>query len=210
MNAKVCCGCKKNKTLDEYTPSKKGKLGRISRCRECMRLVNKANRDKAKPIRKHKRSINFSKVGNGENVIYLNDGKYTIIDKEDYDRVSKYVWYYLNSGYAINNNCKTKKHKLLHRFIMNAPKDKNVDHINGNKLDNRKKNLRLCCQHINGLNRTSLNKNNTSGYRNVSFDNKSKKWRAFIKINGNQIHLGYFENPQDGSNAVEKFLSNTK
>ena len=73
-----------------------------------------------------------------------------LIDDEDYPKVSKYIWHIMALGY-INGSVKNKRF-YLHRFIMNAPSNKVVDHINGNKLDNRKCNLRLCSIRDNVLN----------------------------------------------------------
>jgi hypothetical protein len=80
----------------------------------------------------------------------------------------------------------------LHRFIMSAPPDSLVDHRDGNWLDCRRQNLRVCTNAENSRN-TPRKKSNTTGYRGVSYAPQSGKYRAGIKINGKQKHLGYFE-----------------
>jgi hypothetical protein len=66
-----------------------------------------------------------------------------------------------------------------------------VDHINGNTLDNRKENLRICTQNQNGKNRL-LNKNNVSGYKGVTYKKANKLWCAQIVVNYHKMYLGLF------------------
>lgn len=84
--------------------------------------------------------------------------------------------------------------------ILNHDFDKDnyyvVDHINQNKLDNRKENLRICKQRNNMAN-SNLSKANTSGYKGVYWSNKKNKWYAKIGYKNNTIHLGYFNNIQE-------------
>lgn len=79
-----------------------------------------------------------------------NTNKKFYIDKEDYEKIKNISWFENKSGYILHKN---KKILFLHRFIMNAPNDKVVDHINHKPYDNRKKNLRLVTQKENSLNR---------------------------------------------------------
>ncbi|WP_166669632.1 HNH endonuclease [Bacillus thuringiensis] len=90
----------------------------------------------------------------------------------------------------------------MHRFLTDAPDGLVVDHINGNSLDNRLDNLRICNQVINGHNRNSLNINNSSGARGVSFHKASGKWRAHIRFKRKQIHLGLFAEKPEAESAV--------
>jgi len=76
------------------------------------------------------------------------------------------------------------------------PLEKQVDHINGNSLDNRIKNLRLATVRQNSFNQ-SLSKRNTSGVTGVRWVKRDKKWVAYIRFNGKQTHLGYFANKED-------------
>ncbi len=116
-----------------------------------------------------------------------------IIDEEDLDRVRQYSWELLVTGYIGHRHKKNYKMTrfLLHRFILNAAKGQRVDHINGNPLDNRKSNLRFCNQSQNNMN-ARLRKTSKSGFKGVSWENRSKKWRAVICLSGN-IELGRFE-----------------
>jgi hypothetical protein len=85
---------------------------------------------------------------------------------------------------GLNNN-------LLHRIIMDNPDDKQVDHINNNKLDNRKENLRVCTHQENSFNKKK-NSNNTSGYKGVCWHKQKDKWAAQIQVNGKVKFLGCF------------------
>jgi hypothetical protein len=84
---------------------------------------------------------------------------------------------------------------------LGAPKDMCVDHINGNTLDNRKNNLRICTNRENISNRTKLGTNNTSGILGVRFDNRRNKWYADIQYKGKCIFLGYFNIKEDAIKA---------
>jgi hypothetical protein len=81
------------------------------------------------------------------------------------------------------------------------PLQKQVDHINGNSLDNRIKNLRLATYSENGMNRVSLSRRNTSGFTGVYWNKRDKRWVARINPNRKQIHLGNFINKEDAIQA---------
>jgi hypothetical protein len=125
-------------------------------------------------------------------------GKFEVlIDNEDWKEVKKHKW-------SINNPSKrakyvrSSKHILLHRYIMNASKDKEVDHINGNPLDNRKQNLRICNKNENSKNR-KVNINSSSGYRGVYWDMESNKWAVAISFNKKRIKIGRFKRKTDAA-----------
>lgn len=89
---------------------------------------------------------------------------------------------------------------LLHRVITNATPGTHVDHINGDKLDNRRENLRVVTPQINQVNRKRRNRNNTSGHRGVCYApaaSPTKHWRAQITVNGRNIHLGMFATKEE-------------
>lgn len=132
-------------------------------------------------------------------------GKYAVVDDDDYNLVSPYRWYYLKGGYAraeIFDGSKQRKRILMHRLILNASDGDVVDHINGNGLDNRKSNIRICTFTQNGQNRRP-NINSSSTYKGVSFHRKHNKWTARIRVNGRLINIGLFESEIDAARAYD-------
>ncbi len=105
-----------------------------------------------------------------------------------------------NKGYLVGNFCgsNVSAHRVVWKMI-NGDEPDEIDHINGDRSDNRIENLRGCSRIENGRNLKS-NKSNTSGAMGVSF-HKSGKWRAYIKVNHKQIHLGIFDKKEDAINA---------
>ena len=96
----------------------------------------------------------------------------------------------------------TKKvHRLVaENFIENPDGKKCVDHFDNNKLNNNLNNLRYATYKENAQN-VSIRKDNTSGYKGISFDKKKNKWHAQIRIDGKSKHLGYFDNIEEAINA---------
>lgn len=134
--------------------------------------------------------------------------KEILIDLEDIDLVRDYTWSINNDGYVRSKiNSKTV---FLHKILIKCQKNKVIDHINRNKLDNRKSNLRVCSIMENIHNR-GLFSNNTSGYNGVCFNPNNKHWRAYITRNKINFHLGNFKNKEDAIIArqnAEKFFKN--
>jgi hypothetical protein len=138
-----------------------------------------------------------------------------ILDLEDVSKCKQYTWgiYCSNRrkgkyvSYYITNN----KVPMLHRFLMGNPKGKVVDHADGDTMNNRKYNLRICEHYQNGKNR-KFNQNNQSGHKGVFWDHAlvTPKWRANIKVGYKTLHLGYFDNYEDAvacrERAEEKYF----
>jgi hypothetical protein len=117
-----------------------------------------------------------------------------IVDTEDWEKISKILWYISKSKdrfyYLYSNKYKYR----LSRFIANINNSKIlVDHINHNTFDNRKCNLRICTNQQNQWN-SEPNQNNTSGYKGVYWYKRDKKWRSQIRLNNIQYWLGNFTN----------------
>ena len=130
---------------------------------------------------------------------------YAIIDDEDFERINKYNWIISSNGYAVHYKSKNRKYLgiiRMHRIILDTPRDKFIDHINGNKLDNRKQNLRFATNSQNQAN-AKIRSTNKSGFRGVSFHNWSGKWIVGIKVMGKSINLGYFSNPKEAAMAFD-------
>ena len=140
--------------------------------------------------------------------IQLSQGKVAIVDDEDYDYLIHKRWhcnlmngkYYSRSYQLINDRYSIIS---MHRFIMKPAKGVFVDHINGDGLDNRKCNLRLCSIAENNCNRLK-NKNNTSGYKGVIWHKMANKWQAYIKYQNKKIYIGLFYNIEDAAIAYNR------
>jgi len=155
-------------------------------------------------------SADFLRITEMSRKIPLSNGKYAIVDDEDYELVSKFKWHYLPSnrnGYAIShchlgmlNKKRITSTILLHRLIMRPPKGVNIDHISGNGLDCKRNNMRFCNQSEN-LRNSRPQKNTRSKYKGVSWHNKLGKWRAYINISAKQIHLGIYGSEIEAAHA---------
>lgn len=142
--------------------------------------------------------------------IELTKGKFCIVDDDDFEKFGHKAWFCSSCGYAVrtvdvllNDGRKRKSREILHRLILNVPKGKQTDHINGNKLDNRKTNLRIVTKDQNNLNRGPRLRS-TSRYKGVCWDNQKKKWMAKIGTSGKTIFLGRFSSQEDAALAYNK------
>jgi len=134
--------------------------------------------------------------------IKLTQGRVAKIDDEDYPLVSQFKWYYHSTGYAFTGDGQGGKLRMHYAIMARLPKYQ-VDHINGDRLDNRRQNLRHVKAQYNCWNK-GLPANNTSGYKGVSWDKKTSRWRARIKIDYIQYNLGGFDNAVDGARAYNE------
>ena len=141
------------------------------------------------------------------------EGLYTIVDDDDFIKLHNNRIRFSNtrSYYAIFKMGPMKNYVYLHRFILgvNDPKV-TVDHVNRDRLDNRKCNLRICTKSENLYNQP-MHKNNKSGYKGVYFikDRLKTPWRAQIVANKKRYVLGRFKTAEEASiaykNAVIKY-----
>ena len=121
------------------------------------------------------------------------------ISAKDSYLLEQYKWYKNTRGYWV---CTNDSRLYLHRLIMGNPEG-SVDHINGDQEDNRRENLRSCNQSQNCAN-SKISRNNTSGYKGVSWNRALKKWHAYIMVNRKRIHLGYFASKIRAARAYDK------
>ena len=149
--------------------------------------------------------------------IKLTQNQYALVDDGDYAELNQWKWQahynpHTKSYYTVRTTlAKNGKRKQIgmHRIILNAPKNMQVDHINHNTLDNRKQNLRLCTQSQNQMNQ-ARHKKTLSKYKGVDlaewkYKNKVYQyWRARIQINGKPILLGLFKSEIQASRGYDK------
>ena len=128
--------------------------------------------------------------------IKLTCGTETIVDSDISDAIRNAKWRLHTNGYVMTRwNGKTG---LLHRLLLGLEPGKAssrvcVDHINGNRLDNRRSNLRLC-DHSQNVSNTPKRIDNTSGVKGVCWYAKRNKWTTYVTFRGKQYYLGYYEN----------------
>ena len=144
--------------------------------------------------------------------IKLTNGLVALVDDEDFEELNQYKWQahwsdHVRSYYAMRSETKSdgrQRTVQMHREILKISRRHIlIDHKNHDTLDNRKANLRLCNYQQNGGNKRKR-PGLTSPFKGVSFDRKSNKWRAAIKVNYQQKNLGFYENPADAARAYDR------
>ena len=141
--------------------------------------------------------------------ITLTKGRFAIVDRADYEWLSWYTWHAVHFGKHFYAMTRTRgRETLMHWLIMNPPKDMVVDHINGNSLDNRRCNLRVCTRQQNACNTRC--QGGTSQYKGVYFERATGRWRATITCRGQYYHLGSYDSEIEaarayGRKAIELF-----
>jgi hypothetical protein len=134
--------------------------------------------------------------------IPLTQGYVALVDDEDYERVVRLGKWHAKTKRGVNAvyACHSGSSKVsLHGFVTGWSY---VDHINGDGLDNRRANLRQAT-HAGNMQNQRRPKNNTSGYKGVSWHRATGKWRAYIKRDGKQVHLGIFDTPEAAAHAYD-------
>lgn len=112
---------------------------------------------------------------------------------------------YNNVGLCINGRVKSRfVHRLVAEGFIGDLTEKEVDHIDGNKLNNKLENLRICTRRQNiTFFRLRTNPNKGVGYRK---DGLRNKWKAYITFDKKEVHLGYFDTEQEASDAYQSKL----
>lgn len=139
--------------------------------------------------------------------IELTKGKRAIVDNEDFDYLNQWKWCYVGSGYVMRRKYlgggrgnEKAEYILMHRLIAGTPKDMDTDHINGDGLDNRRSNLRVCT--------TSQNMGNTRHYGKKSqykgVQPHKDKWVARINIGRKTIYLGIYTTEEQAGESYNK------
>jgi hypothetical protein len=134
--------------------------------------------------------------------ISLTQGKVALVSDEDFDRVNQFKWCF-SHGYGYRKADHGTKTQYMHRFILGAQKDDEVDHKNQNKLDNRRENLRFCSRSENSANK-GKQKNSTTGYMGVSWNKNRQKYKAYIVCEGTQHELGFYDDKHEAAEAYNK------
>lgn len=131
--------------------------------------------------------------------VKLTRGFVALVDDDDFGRVSAIKWRYCpvrgKHEYAMGTTSgshKTRKHMFMHRLLLNAPKGMDVDHIDGNGLNNQRSNIRLATRAQNQMNKKKKPAC-SSIYKGVYFRKCRRKWISYIRINKQKTFVGYFD-----------------
>lgn len=131
-------------------------------------------------------------------IITAAKGEEIIVDDEDFERLSKFKWRLIGKGYAARSVYSRgseveRTNEYMHREILGLRKGDKIlaDHINGNTLDNRRANLRICSDAENSRNR-KIASHNRCGFKGVFWDPRRSKWTAYIRTAGRLTYLGLF------------------
>lgn len=140
---------------------------------------------------------------NTKDCIEMKNDKKALISPEDYDFLSGSTWHVSNSGYACREITDGSK-QMMHRVVAERshgeiPEGMQVDHINKDRLDNRRENLRFATNSQNQANGTS--RVTKSGFRGVRASESGMRWKAVITLNQEAQHLGYFDTPEEAALA---------
>lgn len=182
------CDCGKIKDIDEAQI-------RVGHTRSCGCLNSELS---AK--RKYKGPNDYHQEGN---LIYISlyDGTEAIIDAEDYPKIKDFRWSHAKNGYAISRKTDHGHMHLLHREVLGLKTERIVvDHLNGNPLDNRKENLRICSQEGNTANAV-VSKRNSTGYRGVG-KLREGCWIMQITKRG-QYYSSRHSSPEEAARAYD-------
>jgi hypothetical protein len=134
--------------------------------------------------------------------IPLSKGKVALVDDEDYGWLTTWKWFVNKDGYAARNTPRPdQKTVLMHRVLMQTPDEMQTDHIDGDKLDNQKSNLRICTETQNHQN---TNRHlNIHGYKGIEYDKRAKRWYAHIRINKINTHIGSYGSAEEAARAYD-------
>lgn len=140
-----------------------------------------------------------------------NSDKIALVDDDDLERVLILSKSWTLCAREVNCRCVRVRRAgkiSLHRFTMKCVKTNGlvVDHINGNFLDNRKENLRICSASENGFNRVKTLSKTSSIYKGVSWHKGSNSWRVHVSLEGLMYYGGYFKSEKDAAIKANKLM----
>lgn len=152
-------------------------------------------------------TIRRARSKNGLTLVPVSRNQITTVDNIDGD-LARHNWQITNTGY-VRRRVTATAYAYLHRLVLERKlmrplgPDEQTDHINGNRLDNRRDNLRLATAAQNSCNRLRPKENTTSPYRGVTWSNRAHKWKAGVTCQGQKYHLGYFDTAEEAARAYD-------
>lgn len=148
---------------------------------------------------------NIANLPETVSLISLTRGNYVIVDTKNLRMLNVHRWHLAIKSVHKRYARRTEGDKTIymHREIIDVPADMEVDHINGNGLDNREANLRICTRTQNMRNAAVI-ENKTSIYKGVGWCKGKKKWRARITHNNKLIYIGRYHDEVRAAQAYDK------
>ncbi len=140
--------------------------------------------------------------------IPLTHGKFAIVDDDVYLHLSPFKWHFDRHGYAKRTlpiGPFTRKKVSMHRMVAQTPKGMDTDHINGDKLDNRRENLRACTRSQNLLNR-GAQKNSTTKQKGVFWYKRYNKYEVQLMVRKVKHNLGYYQSKDEAVRVAADFM----
>lgn len=135
----------------------------------------------------------------------LSNGSIVLLDDGDFANISKRKWHVSHNGYAIRRielPSGTKKLVYMHKEIFGDSGNFDIDHIDGNKLNNCRANLRLATRSFNNAN-SKPRVGCSSKYKGVAWVKNCRKWWAYINLHGKRTSLGYFNDETEAAMAYD-------
>jgi hypothetical protein len=155
------------------------------------------------------RPYEYRKIDDSTAVIPVKSGDQwldAMVDLSIAEELAGYNWHKSSEGYA--RSAISKKPLYMHRMVLGSAFGEriDVDHVNGDRLDNRSSNLRVVPHHVNMRNVKKLRPNNTSGYVGVSWHNIGKKWAARYRYKLKRYHIGLFSTAEEAAMAYDNAI----
>ena len=194
VKTKICRTCGGEKISADFGIDNRSSDGLLTYCKECMYRRRRGERTPLPGTEFIKRDSFYELKIVSKAYGEVN----ALVDAEDLDRVMQYRWHVNSEFYASAkiNGVQTR----MHRFIMNAPSNKIVDHKNHDTLDNRKSNLRICDKNGNCQNARKL-KPASSKYKGVR--KRGNAYETRIRYNNKNIYVGYFKSEIEAAKAYD-------
>ncbi len=138
--------------------------------------------------------------------IALTGGAYAIVDDNEFEELNRYSWYLSKKGYVATNvrgSLTRQRTVYMHRLVFAAFECDEIDHIDGDPLNNQLDNLRIVTHQQNTFNQKKK-AGTVSKYKGVTWCKRSQKWLAQIGKNGRNNFLGYFTKEEDAAEAYDR------
>jgi len=134
----------------------------------------------------------------------LNSDKSALVDDCDYERISAVGWRFHALGYATKGGPRQGQRLYMHRVVIGAVKGECVDHIDFNKLNNTRENLRICSPSENVRHKHAQRGKKFTKFKGIYWRPKRKSWEASIFFNGTSHYLGHFSEEKEAAEAYNR------